>query len=52
MAVLQGFLQTFLLAMLAVAIATRLGFGMPMMHNANDVPPPALPHAGATHALL
>ena len=53
MAAVQGFLQTFILAILVLAIAMTLGFSTPMGRSASQ-PQPLAPHvaSGATTAVL
>jgi len=53
MAALQGFLQTFLMAILVIAVAVTLGFG-PRLGRSASTPQPAAPPVanGATSALV
>ena len=53
MAALQGFMQTFILAILLIAIAVTLGFTPPLGRSASEPHLSAPPVAhGATTALL
>jgi len=48
---IQGFVLVFQMALLALAVAAKLGFASPEgIHEAT--PLPASPPAGATHALI
>lgn len=53
MAALQGFMQTFILAILAIAIAVTLGF-TPQLGRSASQPQPSAPHvkSHATTALV
>jgi len=53
MAAFQGFLQTFIMAILVLAVAATLGFATPMGRSASQPQQPAPPVAsGATTAVL
>ncbi|MFZ1990514.1 MAG: hypothetical protein WAW96_12170 [Alphaproteobacteria bacterium] len=54
MAAVQGFLQTFIMAILVLAIAMTLGVATPMGRSASQPPQPLAPHvaSGATTAVL